>query len=282
MRSNAKQLSKLISYWLRHHPEDGDLVIDDFGWTSTDQLLEALSKRNFTIQLDELVQLSKDFDKIRWEIDLGKNRIRATHGHSIPVILEDKAQSPPAELYHGSHIGAIQSIAEKGLSVMSRQFVHLSATVETAISVGSRHGKPIIIEINTKQLVSDGWVFYQTSDNVWLTTNIPAKYLSFGAWCPVNETNESLLKELSREIGNRKSHFLYHSLQKIKAVWQSGASDDVLFQNQETGECHVVHLTYTKREQEVDGWPHIERFETINEWFAKGLWDDQQYFYDLK
>jgi len=45
------------------------------------------------------------------------------------------------------------------------------------MSVGKRHGKPLLIEIDAAVLVTDGWVFYQTSDNVWLTTNIPVKYL---------------------------------------------------------------------------------------------------------
>ena len=134
---------------------------------------------------------------------------------------------------------------------MRRQFVHLSETVETALSVGSRHGKPILIEMETEPLTNGGWKFYQTSDNVWLTSAIPVEYLAFRPWFPVNKRNGYALEELKREIGDRTSHFLFPQLTDLKMVWQSSASDDVLFQNQQTGECFMTHLTYTKRSKKL-------------------------------
>lgn len=180
MEVSSKQTSKLISYWLRHHPEDAGLIVDDFGWTSIDQLLKALDSRNLSISLPDLLQLTNSFDKVRWEIDEAGGRIRATHGHSFPVLLEDKVRMPPETLYHGTTVKNIPAIAEQGLMPMSRQFVHLSETIEVALSVGARHGKPVWIEVNAGRLANDGWKFYQTSDNVWLTSAIPAEYLVSG------------------------------------------------------------------------------------------------------
>ena len=179
MEVSSKRISKLISYWLRHHPEDAGLIIDDFGWASIDQLLEALDSRNLSLSLPELLRLTNGFDKVRWEIDEAGNRIRATHGHSFPVLLEDKARTPPETLYHGTAVNNIPGIMEHGLMPMSRQFVHLSETIEVALSVGARHGKPVLIEVNTGRLINEGWKFYHTSDNVWLTSAIPAGYLVF-------------------------------------------------------------------------------------------------------
>ena len=60
---------------------------------------------------------------------------------------------------------------------MSRQFVHLSADLITAQKVGSRHGKPIVYGIHTKQMEKDGYVFYQARNGVWLTKSVPVQYL---------------------------------------------------------------------------------------------------------
>src|SRR5688572_14907635 len=137
METSLEQTSRLISYWLRHNPEEAGLAIDDFGWISIDQLLKALHSRNLIITLPDLLQLNNSFDKVRWEIEV--NRIRATHGHSFPVLLDDKEKTPPESLYHGTAVKNVLKIADKGLLPMRRQFVHLSETVETALSVGARH-----------------------------------------------------------------------------------------------------------------------------------------------
>lgn len=174
---DTKQTSKLISYWLRHHPEDGNLSIDDFGWASVDELIKALATKGHVFTHAEIVELSKSFDKVRWEFSDDGSKIRATHGHSIEVILDEKAVKPPALLYHGTSSNKLDAISKNGLLAMQRQFVHLSTDREVAVSVGKRHGKPLLIEIDAAALSADGWVFYQTSENVWLTTNIPVKYL---------------------------------------------------------------------------------------------------------
>jgi putative RNA 2'-phosphotransferase len=179
MELSSKRISKQISYWLRHHPEDAGLTVDDFGWTSIEHLLKALHSKNLEVSLPDLLRLTNGFDKVRWEIDEAGGRIRATHGHSFPVLLEDKVKLPPDILYHGTAVKNIPTIKEQGLTPMSRQFVHLSETIETARNVGSRHGKPALIEVEAGRLANEGWKFYQTSDNVWLTSAIPAEYLVF-------------------------------------------------------------------------------------------------------
>ena len=61
---------------------------------------------------------------------------------------------------------------------MNRQHVHLSVDVETAQKVGSRHGKPIILLIDTKAMAEAGFEFYLSKNGVWLTDVVPAKYLT--------------------------------------------------------------------------------------------------------
>jgi putative RNA 2'-phosphotransferase len=59
------------------------------------------------------------------------------------------------------------------LQKQSRQHVHLSASLDTAISVGSRHGKPVVLMINCQAMQAAGHLFY-CSKRVWLTDSVPA------------------------------------------------------------------------------------------------------------
>ncbi len=172
---NKKGISKLISYWLRHHPEGANLSVDEFGWVLTADLLSALSAKNILLTKENLIAISNDFDKVRWE--LSDDKIRATHGHSFPVILEDKMSTPPLFLYHGTSLENARLIAGEGILSMKRQFVHLSEEYKQAKLIGQRHGKPFVFKINTEKLLADGWKFYKTSENIWLTTMIPVQYL---------------------------------------------------------------------------------------------------------
>jgi putative RNA 2'-phosphotransferase len=184
MSTNNQEISKLISYWLRHNPADANLFADDFGWVGLTDLLNAIKEKGVDFKVDQLQKLNLSFDKIRWEFDIPGNRIRATHGHSYPVVLSEKAEIPPKVLYHGTAVSNIDNILKHGLKPMKRQFVHLSSSVETAFEVGKRHGKPIVVEIDITALLQQGTIFYKTSDNVWLTSEIPSQYLNiFGPKC---------------------------------------------------------------------------------------------------
>ena len=61
---------------------------------------------------------------------------------------------------------------------MSRLYVHLSDNFETAEQVGSRHGDSVVLTINTKEMVNDGYVFYLSKNGVWLTDHVPSCYIS--------------------------------------------------------------------------------------------------------
>lgn len=167
-----------MSFWLRHDPQDAGLIADEFGWVDVTETLAALKKRGREISLQELIELNNSFDKVRWQFSDDQTKIRATHGHSIPVVLEG-ATTPPPVLYHGTASRHLDAIKRQGLIPKQRQFVHLSANTEVALEVGKRHGKPVLIEIDAEKLAGDGWQFYQTSDNVWLTAAIPVSYLTF-------------------------------------------------------------------------------------------------------
>ena len=56
--------------------------------------------------------------------------------------------------------------------------MHLSKDYETAKTVGSRHGNPVVYRVNAKQMAEDGYQFYLSVNGVWLTKEVPVQYLS--------------------------------------------------------------------------------------------------------
>ena len=61
---------------------------------------------------------------------------------------------------------------------MNRQFVHISPDYDTAVKVGSRHGKPVVLAFRAKDFVDDGNELFLSTNGVWQAKSVPAKYLS--------------------------------------------------------------------------------------------------------
>ena len=164
---------KKLSWLLRHDKESFDKgLIDEHGWRNINELV---NKQHYTEDLIE--DIVKTNNKARYEYNEDCTKIRARQGHSIPVDVELKETMPPDRLYHGTCNRFIKDILIEGLKPQTRLYVHLSKDIETATSVGSRHGKPIILSIDSKQMYKDGIKFYLSNNGVWLTKFVDKKYL---------------------------------------------------------------------------------------------------------
>lgn len=106
-----------------------------------------------------------------------KDKIRASQGHSIAIELGYENQEPPEILFHGTGQQSVESILKTGLEKRARQHVHLSKDVETAIKVGQRHGKPVVLKVLAGQMYQANYSFYLAENGVWLTDFVPANYL---------------------------------------------------------------------------------------------------------
>lgn len=175
--SDPKALSKTLSFWLRHAPEDGDLHLDDRGWADAEAVLAALARKGLPGGRAELEGVVAGSDKNRFELSEDGARIRARQGHSIPVIGDWTAATPPSRLYHGTVERFLPSIMEQGLQPRSRHHVHLSPDVETASQVGARRGKPVILEIAADDMAASGAAFLLTGNGVWLVDHVPPSAL---------------------------------------------------------------------------------------------------------
>jgi putative RNA 2'-phosphotransferase len=173
-----KKISKRLSFWLRHQPEDAGLTLTPDGWTNVDQLLNALSQTGVDCRRDQLESVVATNDKKRFEFSSDGAMIRARQGHSVEIDLGLDIKTPPGLLYHGTATRFLPSILKEGLKPMKRHHVHLSADISTAINVGSRHGKPVVLTISACTMYQNGHEFYQTANDVWLTACVSPKFLT--------------------------------------------------------------------------------------------------------
>ena len=71
----------------------------------------------------------------------------------------------------------MDSILKNGINKGTRLHVHLSPDEETAVRVGERHGSPVVLRINARQMHDDGHKFYLSNNGVWLTDFVAPNYL---------------------------------------------------------------------------------------------------------
>ncbi len=169
MKNIVIEKGKELAFLLRH---DKEYKFDEHGWREVDDLLR---NHGYTPEiLDEIVETN---NKKRFEYSEDRKYIRARQGHSVEVNVELKEMTPPDTLYHGTATRFLDSIMESGINSRTRLHVHLSADADTAINVGKRHGKPIVLVIDAKTMHNDGNKFYLSNNGVWLTKFVDTKYI---------------------------------------------------------------------------------------------------------
>tara|TARA_Y100000310_G_scaffold279517_1_gene298669 strand:+ start:4447 stop:4986 length:540 start_codon:yes stop_codon:yes gene_type:complete len=167
-----KRTSKYLSKILRHAPEQIGLELDKAGWGSLSELVRLSPP---WVTLESVNRAVAENDKQRFTIDGGL--IRANQGHSIDVDLGLKIETPPEFLYHGTYAKAVDAIWRDGLLKMNRHAVHMASETTTAATVGRRSGTPVVFKILAAQMHTNGFDFYVSANGVWLTDQVPPRYL---------------------------------------------------------------------------------------------------------
>lgn len=81
----------------------------------------------------------------------------------------------------------LASIGRDGLVKGQRHNVRLSETRQAAALVGGRRSRPVILRIANEQMNRDGHAFFRSLNGVWLTEQVPVKYVEF----PEGETGQA-------------------------------------------------------------------------------------------
>ena len=168
MNSKLIKLSHKLARLLRHEGP-----IDPHAWMEVSYLIQ---HKGFT--LEQLQAIVRENNKQRFEFSDDMTRIRARQGHSLAVDAELDVQTPPAVLYHGTAKDSVDSILAEGITPQGRIYVHLTDSVQMAISVGRRHGEPVVLRIDSERMNCEGITFYKSRNNVWLTDFVAPQFVS--------------------------------------------------------------------------------------------------------
>ena len=172
-----KRIGKFLSLVLRHRPEVLGLELDEQGWTNVDTLLHKLAATDKAINREELELIVRNNNKQRYAFSEDGSSIRAQQGHSVQVNLDYEPIEPPEWLFHGTVDRFLNSIMTTGLQRRNRHHVHLSSDRETAINVGQRRGRPIILRIKANEMHKAGFLFFRSGNGVWLTEQVPPEFI---------------------------------------------------------------------------------------------------------
>ncbi|MBO9428337.1 RNA 2'-phosphotransferase [Sulfitobacter sp. R18_1] len=183
--------SKFIARVLRHEPGLIGLDIDRNGWVRIDHFISQCGEYGVPFKssgkpysYQEVIDIILADNKGRFALSEDRKRMRAVHGHSIEVDIGSEREAPPEVLYHGTTGKSLEAIFEIGIVPMKRQYVHLSETVDQAINVGSRHGAPVILEVEAKRLHEEGKSFFRSESGVWLTDEVAPGYFHISGFSP--------------------------------------------------------------------------------------------------
>ena len=180
MPSRSTEISKTLSYWLRHNPTDGGLTLDEEGWTPVEAVLAALARRSLApVTEAELAAVVAGSDKQRFTLRDGL--IRANQGHSTPLLLTFTEVEPPPLLWHGTTAERWQRIQTSGgLDKMQRHHVHLSATEAAARQVAGRHRRerPLLLRVDAAAMRAAGHRFLCSDNGVYLVDSVPLVFIT--------------------------------------------------------------------------------------------------------
>lgn len=183
MEAALVRVSKRLSRVLRHAPESIGVTLDPNGWVRVDELLAAFARQGTQLRPEQLDAVVAGNDKQRFALRTGPDGvtwIRASQGHSarVGVDLGLAAVVPPEVLHHGTPSTNVASIMATGLHPGSRQHVHLSVDVPTAVAVGRRRsGSVAVLTVRSGAMAEAGHVFHRSANGVWLVAAVPASFI---------------------------------------------------------------------------------------------------------
>jgi putative RNA 2'-phosphotransferase len=171
--------SKFLSLILRHKPEEIGLRLDANGWAEVEELLRLANAKGKRLTREIVDTAVAQNDKKRFALSEDGKRIRANQGHSVEIDLGLTPSAPPEFLFHGTATRFLDSIRSAGLHSGNRQHVHLSRDEDTAVKVGQRHGKPVVLVVLAGAMAAANHSFFLSENGVWLTEKVPVEFLRF-------------------------------------------------------------------------------------------------------
>lgn len=176
------QISKALSYLLRHGAEKEKLPIDDQGYVKLSAILSNNRIKTHKATREDIQRIVENNNKKRFTLIIRDEieYICANQGHSLKTINNDnlqllKPQDYPTQLIHGTTLHNLQLILEsKGLSKMNRNHIHLTSNLQNddvkGVVTGIRHNARVLIYLDIAKLQSHESIqIYKSLNDVYLT-----------------------------------------------------------------------------------------------------------------
>lgn len=178
------QISKSLSYLLRHAAVKENLPIDSNGYVQLALLLKHNRLKTHKCTHEDIIRVVTNNDKKRFHIKVidGIEYIAATQGHSIKNIQPDgdilikipmgtKLAHP---LIHGTTLKGLEMILQSGhISKMKRNHIHMSPGIvgeDLNVVSGMRKNSTVLIYINSDKLIERDNLF-KSLNEVFLTSD---------------------------------------------------------------------------------------------------------------
>lgn len=165
----------LLRHILRRHPDHFNLSVSPEGWVCTQSLLHNVQSRGYSLSLNEIYEIMKE-TVTEYSFSKDRSLIRANYGHSLHLKLEDVVGQPSitiASLYHGTTEQCAGNILKVGLLPQTRDHVFLTSDPTKADEYGRRHGKSVILEINSRMCLENKCLLFHPCSHIWLAYYIP-------------------------------------------------------------------------------------------------------------
>ena len=180
------QLSKAITYILRHKPHVFNVTLTKEGYCEVASLTTVLNQqaKYSYVTEEDVLRIVATCPKQRFE--LNGALIRARYGHSVMKLPRTPAE-PPTILYHGTVTSALEGIKNSGILEMGREEVHLvtedaqNFAIESAgRRVRAQKGNKVhLLPVNTVKAQILGVLFYDTEHGTWLSEAIPPEAIEW-------------------------------------------------------------------------------------------------------
>ena len=197
-QSHAEKLLRMLARGLRHPMAHSPLQVDTGGWAAVDAVVEFTNQHRADVGLwapittENLIEIVA-VDSERFEI--GDGHVRARYGHSIPHVVVGEPRRPPILLLHGTSRELVDSIRTHGLQPGSRCAVHLTSDESYSLHIAQEAGDDgIVLTIRAVEAAAAGVEFRQATQHVWLSSEVPARFIDAGSFAalqlpafPLNE-----------------------------------------------------------------------------------------------
>lgn len=206
-RLNPKTLAKTINYISYFAPGEHGLFWDTDGtmpWKELHWALQQDPSLKFVREshLRELVMLGMELPFVLdGRLLRLKKELRPPDYHAI--------KDPPTRLYYACRPKHYPQIQTDGLYSNSRSFVPLTAEKHMAILLAKRRdSSPVLIDVMAVEAVNDGYEILSAGGGLYLTKNLPSRYLQFPLLPAKQTASTSATKLKATKLVKPENHVL--------------------------------------------------------------------------